>query len=152
MAAGIRPAASLGCVALLAAAWQQPLAAADLTRAALEQWLQRYERAWEERDPARAAEIFTPDATYRETPFAEPFRGRAAVRDYWASVTADQRDIDFKYDVIAVSGNTGVAHWSATLTQPSSGAKVQLDGVFVLEFDADGTLCRSLREWWHLPE
>jgi len=150
LASRIWPTTALGCLAVLAASG--PAAAADLTRAALEQWLQRYEQAWESRDPARAAEIFTADATYRETPFAEPFRGRAAVRDYWASVTADQRDVDFNYDVIAVSGDTGVAHWAATFTQPSSGAKVELDGIFVLELDAAGQLCRSLREWWHLPE
>jgi uncharacterized protein (TIGR02246 family) len=138
--------------AVCAAAFAGPSAGADLTRAALEQWLQRYEQAWETRDAARAAEIFTTDATYRETPFAEPFKGRAGIRDYWAGVTADQRDVDFRYDVIAVSGNVGVAHWSASLTQASSDAKVTLDGVFVLEFDAAGQLCRSLREWWHLPE
>jgi hypothetical protein len=152
MPARVRTAAALGCLTVLVASGPTPAAAADLTRAALEGWLQRYEQAWESRDPAQAAELFTADATYRETPFAEPFRGRAAVRDYWASVTADQRDVDFEYDVIATSGSTGVAHWSATFTQPSSGAKVALDGVFVLELDAEGRLCRSLREWWHLPE
>jgi hypothetical protein len=58
--------------------------------------------------------------------------------------------IDFKSDVIAVEGNVGVAHWSATFKTESSGDDVQLDGVFVLTFDSSG-LVSSLREWWHLP-
>jgi len=122
--------------------------AQQLTTAALEKWLAGYERAWESRDAARAAELFTPNASYHEMPFEAPKAGQAGIREYWSSVTADQRDIDFKSQVVAVSGLTGVAHWSATLTAVSTGAR-ELDGVFVLTFDANGR-CTELREWWHL--
>ena len=124
-------------------------AAEPLTTAALEKWLAGYERAWESRDAARAAELFTPNASYHEMPFEAPKAGQAGIREYWSSVTADQRDIDFKSQVIAVNGQTGVAHWSATFTAPSTGARVELDGMFVLTFDANGR-CSELREWWHL--
>jgi ketosteroid isomerase-like protein len=126
-----------------------PAAADTLTTAALEKWLAGYERAWESRDAARAAELFTPNASYHEMPFEAPKAGQAGIREYWSAVTADQRDIDFKSQVIAVTGQTGVAHWSATFTAASTGARVELDGVFVLKFDADGR-CSELREWWHL--
>jgi hypothetical protein len=76
-------------------------------------------------------------------------QGRAAIEEYWRRVTADQRDIRFESRVIAVSGNTGIAHWKATFRVESTGAILTLDGIFVLEFDASGT-CKSLREWWHL--
>ncbi len=66
-------------------------------------------------------------------------------------MTADQRDVQFDSNAIAVNGNTGVAHWSAKFKLASSGATVELDGVFVLEFDATG-LCSGLREWWHVRE
>jgi uncharacterized protein (TIGR02246 family) len=125
--------------------------AQDLTATTLETWLAKYERAWETRDADQAAQLFTETATYRETPFDEPMTGRAAIESYWTSVTADQRAIDFESDVIAVQGNVGVAHWSARFEQASSGAMVELDGVFVLTFDSSG-LCVSLREWWHLPQ
>jgi ketosteroid isomerase-like protein len=123
--------------------------AEPLTAAGLEKWLAGYERAWESRDAARAAELFTPNATYHEMPFEAPKAGQAGIREYWSSVTADQRDIDFKSQVIAVNGQTGVAHWTATLTATSTGARVELDGMFVLTFDASGR-CSELREWWHL--
>ena len=125
--------------------------AQGVTAATVQAWLAKYETAWEQRDPDKAAQLFTENATYRETPYQEPFKGRAEIRKYWADVTADQRMIDFESDVIAVQGNIGVAHWSATLNTASTGDKVQLDGVFVLTFDASG-LVSSLREWWHLPE
>ena len=82
-------------------------------------------------------------------PFDAPKAGRAGIRDYWATVTADQRNVDFKSQVVAVNGQTGVARWSASLTSAASGVRVELDGVFVLTFDASG-LCSELREWWHV--
>jgi ketosteroid isomerase-like protein len=147
---GFRP--SLGLAFVLAASVLGPgvASAQSVTKASVERWLARYETSWEQRSPEQAAQLFTQNATYRETPFQDPFKGRAEIRKYWTDVTADQRMIDFKSDVIAVEGNVGVAHWSATFKTESSGDDVQLDGVFVLTFDSSG-LVSSLREWWHLP-
>jgi ketosteroid isomerase-like protein len=137
----------IGATALLLTAG--PTAAQQLTPATLAAWLAGYEQAWELRDADRAAALFTESASYHEMPFDAPKAGRRGIREYWAGVTADQRDVDFKSEIVAVSGNTGVAHWSASLTSASTGAKIELDGVFILDFDASG-LCRQLREWWHV--
>jgi uncharacterized protein (TIGR02246 family) len=125
------------------------IAMQSLTPAAVEAWLTRYKQAWEQRDPARAAALFTDNAPYHEMPFDAPKAGRAGIRDYWATVTADQRDVAFRSQLIAVTGQTAVARWSATLKSASSGVRVELDGVFILTFDASG-LCSELREWWHV--
>ena len=123
--------------------------AKDLTTPALEAWLQKYGAAWEARDPAAAGKLFTPDATYHEMPFDAPKQGRAGIEEYWRNVTAEHRDVEFGSKVISVTGNTGVAHWHASFKVASTGALLELDGVFVLEFDEKGQ-CKSLREWWHL--
>ena len=121
----------------------------ELTLVAVEGWLARYKEAWEQRDPDRAAALFTENAPYHETPFDAPKAGRRGVRDYWATVTADQRDVSVKSSVVAITGRTAVARWSARLTAASSGARLELDGVFILSFDDSG-LCKELREWWHI--
>jgi hypothetical protein len=137
----------LAASTLLAAAG--PSAAQDLDTATLARWLAGYEQAWETRDAGAAGELFATDARYHEMPFDTPKLGQQGIRDYWSTVTADQRDIDFRSQVVAVNGLTGVARWSATFTAASSGARVELDGVFVLTFDAAGR-CTELREWWHV--
>jgi len=53
--------------------------------------------------------------------------------------------------VLAVEGDTVVAHWTASFVRVASGARVALDGMFLLEFD-DQLACRTLREWWHREE
>ena len=127
-----------------------PCAQAQLTTAKLDSWLAGYREAWEKRDAERAAQLFTDNARYQEMPFDAPKSGRAGIREYWSGVTADQRDVEFQSQTIAVNGNTGVAHWSAKFKQASTGMTVELDGVFVLEFDPKTGLCSTLREWWHV--
>lgn len=114
----------------------------------LRNWLGAYGAAWEERDAEAASQLFSEDALYFETPYAEPFRGRQGVKGYWEKVTDDQRDVDFESETLGFLGATGVAKWSARFKLASNGVAVELNGVFLLEFNEDG-LCTRLREWWH---
>lgn len=122
-----------------------------MDRAAVEGWLARYGRAWETMDPGAAVDLFTEDATYRESPFDEVMRGRDAIRAYWSEVPEFHRDVSFGAEVIAIQDEMAVARWWVSLVRAKTGVHSRFDGVFVLEFDGDGNTarCRSLREWWH---
>jgi ketosteroid isomerase-like protein len=115
----------------------------------LQRWLADYGSAWEKRDAEAASRLFADGALYFETPYSEPFRGPQGVKEYWAKVTADQRDVTFHGEPLGVIGNTGIAKWQARFRLASSGDSVELNGVFLLEFDPRSNLCTSLREWWH---
>jgi nuclear transport factor 2 (NTF2) superfamily protein len=123
--------------------------AQGLTIEKLQTWLGGYGTAWETRSAKKAGKLFSADATYRETPYDAPFAGRKAIQDYWSGVTKDQKDIKFTSEALSASGNTGIAHWHAEFVQLSNGAKVTLDGIFVMEFAEDG-LCKTFQEWWHV--
>jgi SnoaL-like domain len=114
-------------------------------------WLGAYKRAWEDRDPEAAADLFTEDATYHETPFDEPFRGRDGVFEYWSDVPRSQRDVNFSYEILATTGSRGVAHWRASFVRLPTKDPVVLDGIFLVKLDADGR-CAEFREWWHKQE
>lgn len=122
-----------------------------VNEADLSTWLEGYRGAWETRDPEAAAALFSEDASYYEIPFLPPARGHAAIRGYWANATGNQSDVTFSYEIVSLSGDRGIVRWWAEFTRLSSGARVVLDGVFLLEFDEEG-LCRELREWWHITE
>lgn len=122
---------------------------AEISHADLDAWLRRYGQAWEQKDPDAAANLFAANARYFETPYADAFEGPSGVRDYWARVTADQQDIDFQYAVVTTDGNAGIATWSARFTTISEGTGLELNGVFLLEFD-ENRQCTLLREWWHV--
>lgn len=122
-----------------------------ITRETAEIWLTKYGQAWEARAPQLAAGLFSEDCRYFETPFSEPAIGRDGVFRYWQAVPEGQSDITFRYRILAVQASTVIAHWIASFTRTAKGARVKLDGVFVLEFTDEGQ-CRSLREWWHREE
>jgi hypothetical protein len=71
--------------------------------------------------------------------------------EYWSAATRDQSDITFSWQIVSLIKNVGVVHWHSAFKRTSSNIRVELDGVFVLEFDDRG-LCRALREWWHRKE
>jgi SnoaL-like protein len=111
-------------------------------------WLEAYGRAWKDRNPQAAADLFTENGTYQVTPFVEPMRGRAAIFEYWSGVAETERDIQFGYEVLAVTQEAGIARWWASFHRVPPGLQTKLDGIFLITLDADGR-CQSLREWWH---
>ncbi len=123
--------------------------AVAISRADLEAWLAGYKRAWEQKDGDAAGRLFAADGRYFETPFSAPFEGPAGVRDYWVRVTADQQDVEFRYELISVDGHTGIASWSAKFITVAGRTPVELGGIFVLDFD-QSKRCVRLREWWHV--
>jgi hypothetical protein len=115
-----------------------------------DRWLAAYGRAWESRDPGAAAALFSADAMYAWGPFDE-LRGRDAIAQRWAQATANQRDVRFSWDVLGAIGSTAVARWWCDFGVQGSDGRVTLDGIFLIELDADG-LCTSFREWWAARE
>ena len=118
-------------------------------------WLDAYGKAWVDGDPEQVVALFTPAATYRETPFDAPMQGHDAIRRYWQAGAAEaQEDVAFSAQVWAVAGDTAIAGWQAQFARKATGARIALDGVFRLRFAQVGTalLCDRLEEWWHRRE
>ena|SRR5215210_5657501 len=120
-----------------------------MEREAFEDWLDRYGKAWETRDPIGAVALFSEDALYEETPLSEPMRGRDAILEYWSNVPRSQENITFEHEIVTITGNTGIALWRASYDPlPDAGERVAIDGVLFASFD-ENDRCSRFREWWH---
>lgn len=122
-----------------------------LDRAGVQAWLVAYGSAWERKEPAEFAELFTKDVRYYWTPFDRPNEGRDRVRKAVEAAISRQENIEFAAEVLAVTSDTALAHWSCSFDRISTGRRVHLDGIFSMEFSDEG-LCRAFREWWHSDE
>jgi nuclear transport factor 2 (NTF2) superfamily protein len=111
----------------------------------LSSWLDRYFAAWESNEPDAVASLFTEDAVYSYGPFTEVTRGREAIVREWLAGGAGT-DFAWRHEPLAVTGDRGVAHWAVSF-RDTNDATVELDGIFVLDFDAKG-LCAEHREWY----
>ena len=119
-----------------------------MTHAAFRAWLEKYGQAWETRDAKAAADLYAEDGTYQVTPFVQPMRGRAAILDYWTHVAQTEEQVQFRYEILAVTSEQGIARWWASFVITPQGFNTSLDGIFVIALDDQGK-CAWLREWWH---
>lgn len=133
----------------------------------IEQFMQGYKRAWEQRDDALFCALFAADGEYHNTPFAVQ-RGHAQLAAYWNRVKL-QEDVRLDYQVLAATDAGGIAHWHVTyqvaseelfeIWARSTGTnlvarrpgdplpRMVLDGVLKAAFD--GGLCTRCELWWH---
>ncbi len=133
----------------------------------IERFMQAYQPAWEQRDESLFVALFGPDGEYHNTPFAVQ-RGPAQLAAYWKRVKL-QQDVQLTVEVLASTGNAGIAHWHTTYqvaseelfqvwarstgTNPVSRRpedplpRMVLDGVLHAWFS--GHLCCEARTWWH---
>ena len=127
-----------------------------MDREAVQDWLDRYVRAWETYDAGLIGDLFSEDAVYRYHPYDERddvVRGREAVVKAWIEPdgSASERDAPGTYSAhhepYAVEGNRAVAvGWSRYWTDASrSTEESTYDNVYLLEFDEAG-LCSSFTE------
>ena len=121
----------------------------DMTGHRYGDWLERYRQAWIARDAEAAGPLFTEDAIYREQPFQAAFVGRAAIKEYWRTVTASQTSVELRYGRPIADGNRVAVEWWANLE--TTGGPLTLAGEFLLRF-ADSGECRELREYWVLTQ
>lgn len=112
----------------------------------VDEWIEEYRRAWETRDPARAAALFTDDARYRSHIHEDPHTGPDGVRTYWSEVTATQSEVSVRMGRPFLDGRRVAVEFWTTMTVGAD--PVTLSGCLLLEFGADGR-CRRLREYWH---
>lgn len=120
----------------------------SITREAFAAWMEKYGRAWEARDANAAADLYTENGTYQVTPFVEPMQGKVAIFEYWTHVVQTQENIQFGYEILAVTSEHGIARWWASFVIIPQQLETKLEGIFVLAFDDQGK-CTHLREWWH---
>ena len=137
----------------------------------IEQFMQGYKKAWEERDEAQFCALFAEDGEYHNTPFAVQ-RGHAQLAAYWQRVKL-QEDVQVRYEILATSPAGGIAHWHVTyqvaseelfrIWAQSTGTnlvsrkpgdplpRMVLDGVLKAEFGSG--VCTRCDIWWHsMPE
>ena len=122
-----------------------------LTEQRFQSWLSAYGEAWQAKDAGAFAALFADNALYYWTPFDEAKKGSGEIQAAFADAVSTQRDIDFGARILYVQAQLGAAHWSCAFTRISTGKRVHLDGIFVVQF-ADAGKALSFREWWHSDE
>lgn len=107
----------------------------------------RFEQGWSQADPDLVASLFSEDATFRETPFAEPLRGAAAIRRYWSDVPVNQAEVTVTTGEIYAAGPWFSTEFKATFRRRRTGEWVEARGALFCE--TAGGKITEMRMYWH---
>jgi ketosteroid isomerase-like protein len=109
-------------------------------------WVEAYERVWRTPGTDALTEVFTDDATYLMSPWAEPVCGLEAIRGLWdAERDGPDEEFTMTSEVVAVEGGVGVIRAEVAY----AGGTTWRD-LWVLSFADDGR-CRAFEEWPFTP-
>jgi ketosteroid isomerase-like protein len=122
------------------------LAVSQLTPGDGQDLMERYKRAWEERDPDKAMALYRDDAEMRMDPFEEPLHGANALRAFWNDVAATQANVEFDSERVWVVAQTVLTSWHAAYTVRSNGDRLRIRGFATFELDDAGLIQRQ-RQW-----
>jgi ketosteroid isomerase-like protein len=118
----------------------------DLSCETVEAWVARYEAAWRTAGTGALAGLFTEDAVYRMSPYAETVRGLAAIAELWERERVGPDEVfELKHEVVALEGNMAVVR---VAVEYGTGAEYR--DLWIVRFDADGR-CREFEEWPFWP-
>jgi hypothetical protein len=119
-----------------------------MDHAAFRSWLDRYVDAWRLLDPVAIGDLFSSDVRYAYDPFEEAVVGRQAVVESWLSDPDEPGSWEADYEVLAIDGDTYVAHGRTRyLTDDRSAVDREFANVFVCRFDPEGR-CRDFTEYY----
>jgi len=120
-----------------------------MNRAAVDQWVVEYERAWRTAGTELLAGLFAPDVSYLSSPWAPPIEGLEALGEFWeAERKSPDEEFAMHSEVLAVEGPTAVVRIWVDYGEPQHSRWRDL---WVMVFNEDGK-CSAFEEWPFAPQ
>ena len=83
---------------------------------------------------------------YYENPIDNPCASFEDVINLWNVVADNQKDIDYKYEIVAYNDDTCIINWQMTRTMTANNMKQEIDGIFQISLNEDGK-CTYFKQW-----
>ena len=117
-------------------------------RSEVERWVVAYERAWRTAGTDMLAQLFTEDATYLTSPWADAKAGLDALAGLWDREREGPDEVfTMAREVVAVEGDTAVVRLEVAYGEPVT---QRWRDLWVLSFAPDGR-CAAFEEWPFAP-
>ena len=117
-------------------------------RVLVSRWLADYEAAWRAPDTDGLAGIFTEDAAYRHSPYAEPVAGLDAIKRMWDQERDGPDEIfTLATEILAVDGPVAVVRAEVRYGNP---VHQEYRDLWIMQIGGDGR-CTWFEEWPYWP-
>lgn len=108
-------------------------------------WVAAYEQAWRDGDAGAVAGLFTPDASYRVSPYEPALLGHQGIGGYW--LDDEGQVFTLAAEPVAVEGRYAVVR---ALVRYGDPVRQEYLDLWVLRFAEDGRV-QDFEEWAYWP-
>jgi ketosteroid isomerase-like protein len=118
-------------------------------RASVQRWVDAYQAAWRTAGTDGLATLFSDDATYLHSPYAEPVVGIARIRAMWDEDRDGPDEVfTISTDILAVDGDTAIVR---ALVRYGDPLRQEYTDLWVLRMN-ERAQCTRFEEWPLWPE
>lgn len=109
-------------------------------------WIKEFMESWKQLDWQRTLKTLDKEVKYYENPIDEPCKTFEDVINLWKVVADNQKDIDYKYEIVLCSDDTCIINFKMTRTMTVNNTKQEIDGIFQISLNEDGK-CTYFKQW-----
>lgn len=109
-------------------------------------WTKDFMESWKQLDWKRTLETLSKDVKYYENPIDEPCKNFEEIVNLWNVVEENQKDINYKYEIISFDENVCIINWQMTRTMTKKNIKQDIDGIFQISLNKEGK-CSYFKQW-----
>ena len=109
-------------------------------------WTKSFMESWKNLDWKKTLELLSKDVKYYENPIDKPCANFDEVTNLWSIVGNNQKDIDYKFQIISFNEDICIINWQMTRVMTNTNARQEIDGIFQITLDDNG-LCSYFKQW-----
>lgn len=95
-----------------------------------EKWTKEFMDSWKELDWKRTLKTLSEDVEYYENPINKPCANFEKVTNLWSVVADNQKDIDYKSEIVTFNEETCIINWQMNRTMTKGNINQEIDGIF----------------------
>lgn len=116
-----------------------------------EKWTNEFMESWKKLDYEKTLSLLSKDVEYYENPIDNPCSSFDEVIKLWEIVGDNQKDIDYKFEILSYTEDVCIINWQMNRTLLPSNKLQQIDGIFQIALNEDG-LCKYFKQWRYTKE
>ena len=111
-----------------------------------DEWTYNFMESWKDLDWKRTLELLAKNVEYYENPIDAPCANFEEVISLWNVVADNQKDINYKYEIVAYNENVCIINWQMTRTMTKNNTEQEIDGIFQISLNEEEK-CTYFKQW-----
>ena len=101
-------------------------------------WVREFMDSWKELDYQRTLKTLDKNVLYYENPIDNPCKDFDEVINLWNVVADNQKNIEYKYEIISFNEELCIVNWQMKRTMTASNIRQEIDGIFQISINDKG--------------